>query len=134
MTGTSSAFRQTARAAALQRICPSLHTAVTTLCAGRAAASAKKLRPRFHVAHLVRSRARGSTDTKPRHAHQFVERGTRKPCGELRGSDGTRAAGAGRMTTNTKRPSEAWTVPLHVVMWTVLTVGFIMTMVVLLMH
>jgi hypothetical protein len=35
---------------------------------------------------------------------------------------------------NTQQPSEAWTIPLHVVMWTVLTVGFIMVWVVLLMH
>jgi len=38
------------------------------------------------------------------------------------------------MATKTNRPSEAWTVPLHVVMWTTLTVGFIMVFVVLLMH
>lgn len=35
---------------------------------------------------------------------------------------------------NLKRQSEAWTVPLHVVVWTAITVGFIMTLVVLLMH
>jgi hypothetical protein len=38
------------------------------------------------------------------------------------------------MTTKTKHPSEAWTVPLHVLMWTVMTVGLIMIFVVLLMH
>jgi len=38
------------------------------------------------------------------------------------------------MVTRTKPPSEAWTVPLHVIMWTVMTVGLIMTLVVLLMH
>jgi hypothetical protein len=47
-------------------------------------------------------------------------------------------AAAPRMTTNlvnrTKRPSEAWTIPLHVVMWTAMTVGFIMTLVVLMLH
>jgi hypothetical protein len=41
---------------------------------------------------------------------------------------------ATKMATKTKRPSEAWTIPLHVVMWTVMTVGFIMTLVVLLLH
>ena len=38
------------------------------------------------------------------------------------------------MTVNTKAPSEAWTVPLHVVMWTTLMVGFIMAIVVLMLH
>jgi hypothetical protein len=38
------------------------------------------------------------------------------------------------MATKTKRTSEAWTVPLHVIMWTTMTVGFIMTLVVLLMR
>jgi hypothetical protein len=48
--------------------------------------------------------------------------------------DGTRSAEPVGMATKTKRPSEAWTVPLHVIMWTTMTVGFIMTLVVLLMH
>jgi len=30
--------------------------------------------------------------------------------------------------------SESWTIPLHVIMWTVLSVGLIMTMVVFLTH
>ena len=47
---------------------------------------------------------------------------------------GTRGAAADEMAIKTKRPSEAWTIPLHVIMWTTLTVGFIMTFVVLLMH
>jgi hypothetical protein len=38
------------------------------------------------------------------------------------------------MTTNTKRPSEAWTIPLHVVMWTTMMVGLIMVFVVLLLR
>jgi hypothetical protein len=38
------------------------------------------------------------------------------------------------MVTKTNRPSEAWTIPLHVVMWTTMTVGFIMVLVVLLLH
>ena len=38
------------------------------------------------------------------------------------------------MTAKTKRPSEAWTVPLHVIVWTAITVGFIMALVVLMMH
>jgi hypothetical protein len=38
------------------------------------------------------------------------------------------------MTTKTNRPSEAWTIPLHVVMWTAMMVGFIMVFVVLLLH
>lgn len=33
-----------------------------------------------------------------------------------------------------KRPSEAWTVPLHVVMWSAITVGFIMAVVVVMLH
>jgi hypothetical protein len=38
------------------------------------------------------------------------------------------------MTANSKRPSEAWTVPLHIVVWTAITVGFIMALVVLMLH
>jgi hypothetical protein len=38
------------------------------------------------------------------------------------------------MATKTNHPSEAWTIPLHVVMWTVMMVGFIMVFVVLLLH
>jgi hypothetical protein len=38
------------------------------------------------------------------------------------------------MATHVKRPSEGWTVPLHVIMWTAITVGFIMSLVVLMMH
>jgi len=38
------------------------------------------------------------------------------------------------MTTYTKRPSEAWTVPFHIVVWTTITVGFIMALVVLMLH
>jgi hypothetical protein len=38
------------------------------------------------------------------------------------------------MASHTKHPSQAWTVPLHVVMWTTITVGFIMAIVVLMMH
>jgi len=40
----------------------------------------------------------------------------------------------GTMATHTKHPSEAWTVPLHIVMWTTLTVGFIMVLVVFMLH
>jgi hypothetical protein len=47
---------------------------------------------------------------------------------------GTTAAELLAMATHIKRPSEAWTVPLHVVMWTTITVGFIMGLVVLMMH
>jgi hypothetical protein len=57
----------------------------------------------------------------------------RKSCGVGR-VDGTPGAASDRMSTKTPRPSEAWTVPLHVIMWTTLTVGFIMTLVVLLMR
>jgi hypothetical protein len=38
------------------------------------------------------------------------------------------------MTAKTKRPSEAWTVPLHIVVWTAIIVGFIMALVVLMLH
>jgi hypothetical protein len=38
------------------------------------------------------------------------------------------------MLAPTKRPSEAWTVPLHVLVWTAITVGFIMALVVLMLH
>jgi hypothetical protein len=38
------------------------------------------------------------------------------------------------MATHTKHPSEAWTVPLHVIVWTAITVGFIMAIVVLMLH
>lgn len=38
------------------------------------------------------------------------------------------------MVANAKRPSEAWTVPLHVLIWTTLIVGFIMTLVVFMLH
>lgn len=33
-----------------------------------------------------------------------------------------------------QRVSEAWTVPLHVVVWTAIVVGFIMAVVVLMLH
>jgi hypothetical protein len=38
------------------------------------------------------------------------------------------------MSTKSKRSSEAWTIPLHVIMWATITVGFIMTLVVLMMR
>jgi hypothetical protein len=38
------------------------------------------------------------------------------------------------MATPDTPPSEAWTVPLHVIMWTTITVGLIMSLVVLMMH
>lgn len=38
------------------------------------------------------------------------------------------------MATRIKRPSEAWTVPLHIVVWTAISVGFIMMLVVFFMH
>jgi hypothetical protein len=53
---------------------------------------------------------------------------------ELRRRDGTRGAEPDEMLAKSKRTSEAWTVPLHVIMWTTMTVGFIMTLVVLLMR
>jgi hypothetical protein len=53
---------------------------------------------------------------------------------ELRPRNGTPGAARDRMASKTKRPSEAWTVPFHVLMWTTITVGFIMTFVVLLMR
>lgn len=31
-------------------------------------------------------------------------------------------------------PNESWTIPFHIIMWTNLTVGFIMMLVVFLMH
>jgi hypothetical protein len=31
-------------------------------------------------------------------------------------------------------PSESWTIPLHVIMWTTIIVGLIMAMAVLMMH
>jgi hypothetical protein len=40
----------------------------------------------------------------------------------------------GGMATKTNPPSEAWTVPLHVAMWTAMTVAFIMVVVVVMMH
>jgi hypothetical protein len=44
-------------------------------------------------------------------------------------ADGTRDARRRRM-----RPEETWTIPLHIIMWTTMTVGFIMAMVVVMMH
>jgi hypothetical protein len=38
------------------------------------------------------------------------------------------------MTTHTKRPSEAWTVPLHIVVWSAIAIGFIMMLVVFFLH
>lgn len=38
------------------------------------------------------------------------------------------------MVAKTKKPSEAWTIPLHVIMWTAMMVGFIMVFVVFMMH
>jgi len=43
-------------------------------------------------------------------------------------------AGLPVMAIHIKRPSEAWTVPLHVVVWIAITVGFIMAAVVMMMH
>jgi hypothetical protein len=51
-----------------------------------------------------------------------------------RAVNGTRGAVAPGMPIKTQRPSEAWTIPLHVIVWTAITVGFIMTFVVLLMR
>jgi hypothetical protein len=45
-----------------------------------------------------------------------------------------RAATPGSMAPPTKPSSEAWTVPLHVIMWTTITVGFMMVCVVVLMR
>jgi hypothetical protein len=33
-----------------------------------------------------------------------------------------------------KQPIEAWTIPLHIIMWATLLCGLIMTIVVILMH
>jgi hypothetical protein len=55
----------------------------------------------------------------------------RKRCGV---AGGTRGAVPDEMSTKAKRSSEDWTIPFHVIMWTTLTVGFIMTLVVLLMR
>jgi len=38
------------------------------------------------------------------------------------------------VTSKAKHPSEAWTVPLHVIVWTAMMVGFIMVLVVLMLH
>ncbi|MEO7732383.1 MAG: hypothetical protein ABIY55_15540 [Kofleriaceae bacterium] len=38
------------------------------------------------------------------------------------------------MSAGTKQSSGTWNVSLHVIMWTTMTVGFIMIWVVLLMH
>lgn len=45
-----------------------------------------------------------------------------------------RLLGFPAMATHVKRPSEGWTIPLHILMWTAITVGFIMSLVVLMMH
>lgn len=45
-----------------------------------------------------------------------------------------RLLGFPAMATHVKRPSEGWTIPLHVIVWTAITVGFIMAVVVLMMH
>jgi hypothetical protein len=45
-----------------------------------------------------------------------------------------RLLGFAAMATHVKLPSEGWTVPLHVIVWTAITVGFIMSLVVLMMH
>jgi hypothetical protein len=52
----------------------------------------------------------------------------------LRRRAGTSAAELSDMTNPSKRPSEAWTAPLHVIMWTTMMVGFIMVMVVMMMR
>jgi len=58
-------------------------------------------------------------------------RSERKSCGR---SNGMRGDAPDPMAARSKRPSEAWTIPLHVIMWTAITVGFIMTLVVLVMR
>jgi hypothetical protein len=55
-------------------------------------------------------------------------------CANRRIGAGTAAAAASAVVTKTKQYSEAWTVPLHVVVWTAMMVGFIMVFVVVLMH
>lgn len=41
---------------------------------------------------------------------------------------------ATRVPSATKKPSEAWTVPLHVIMWTTMMIGLIMVFVVVMMR
>lgn len=55
----------------------------------------------------------------------------REPTGH---SDGTPAALHRDMATRTNRPSEAWTISLHVVMWATMTVAVIMVFVVVMLH
>jgi hypothetical protein len=38
------------------------------------------------------------------------------------------------LQTAAMRPEETWTIPLHIIMWTVLAVGLIMAMAVVMMH
>lgn len=59
-----------------------------------------------------------------------AQRADRLPPGKL----ACRLLGFPAMATHVKRPSEGWTVPLHVLMWTTITVGFIMSLVVLMMR
>ncbi|HEY0986830.1 MAG TPA: hypothetical protein VGD80_07255 [Kofleriaceae bacterium] len=51
-----------------------------------------------------------------------------------RNRDGTPGAQPRGMSAKSKRSSEAWTIPLHVIMWATITIGFIMTLVVLMMR
>jgi hypothetical protein len=43
-------------------------------------------------------------------------------------------AGTHSARSDTMRPEERWTIPLHVIMWTVMAVGLIMAMAVVMMH
>ncbi len=60
----------------------------------------------------------------------------RKPCAKPSHPSGTSDACPKSVTSppSTKPPIEAWTIPFHVVMWTVLLCGLIMVMVVVMLN
>ncbi|HMG57545.1 MAG TPA: hypothetical protein VK601_28790, partial [Kofleriaceae bacterium] len=95
-----------------------------------------------HAAKVIKRRADDRPATGRRIA-QIARPATSAPgrrrsgCAPRDRRAGTSAAGPPGMATHAnriKQPSEAWTVPLHVVVWTAITVGFIMALVVLMMR
>jgi hypothetical protein len=55
---------------------------------------------------------------------------SRKPCAKSQIRAGTRHARSQRVSNKI----EPWTIPLHIIMWTTLLCGLIMTLVVIMLH
>lgn len=88
-----------------------------------------------HGRGAIKTRARPRPPSSASLARERLARlGRRTACANAAASRGTPPAAPSGMATKTKPHSEAWTVPLHIVVWTTMIVGLIMVFVVLLMH